>query len=656
MMKKIKGLAKKKSVIGFFAVAVVAGTVYETQFNQAEAETRYILTTATRGTLVNTISASGQVSGLNQVEVKPKVSGDVVRILVETGEEVTEGTPILEIDRRSALKTVRDASRSVEDSKLSYDSALLSYQKAKQPADAVSIIQAENSLNQAKRDLEDLKDGTDDIEIKQAENSLSIQLQNTKMSADGVTPQVVRDAYDEAVPVVKSVSQTLDQAVRDADTILGIDTTNLNDTYESLLSILDTSRLFTAKADYRVARNSVDALKKVADGLKVSDESTTNIDAALVAAQDSLKVVEPLMQDMQDVLANTISSASFSQSSLDSLRNTIQSDRNNVSTKLTSITNQNQTIEQARTTYQTALLNVDKAKNDLDKLKEGATANALATAEERVRAAQASYDELKLGLDPIDEAVQQNTLAQRRSSLVAAQNKLSDAQETLDDYTVKAPFDGIIADISTQRADSVSPSAGVATILTKAKIATLSLNEVDAAKIEVGQKATLTFDAVSNLTIAGSVSEIDSIGTVSQGVVSYEVKVAFLTEDDRVKPGMSVNAVIVTNIKTDVLLLPNSAVKTDASGLSTVTLLPGASKTDVSNAQGVISNATPQIKNVEVGSSNDESTEIVSGVEENEIVVSRTVTQTAAASAAKQTTSSSALRIPGMGAMGGGPR
>jgi len=655
MMKKIKGIAKKKSVLGFFAVALVAGTVYETQFNQAEAETRYILTSVTRGTLINTISASGQVSGLNQVEVKPKVSGDVVKILVEPGEEVTEGTPILEIDRSSALKTVRDASRAIADSQLSYDSALLSYKKAMQPADAVSVIQAENTLNQAKRDLAELQDGTDDISIKQAENSLNIQLQNIKISSDGITPQVVRDSYDEAVPVVKGISQTLEQAVRDSDTILGIDTTNLNDAYESMLSVLDSSRLSVAKADYRVAKNSVDALKKVVDGLKVSDESTLNIDAALQAAQDSLEVVEPLMQDMQDVLANTISSASFSQSSLDSLRNTIQSDRNSVSSKLTSITNQKQSLEQARTTYQTSLLNVDKAQNDLDKLKEGATANALASAEERVKSAQASYDKLIAPMDPIDEAVQQNTLAQRKSSLVAAQNKLSDAQETLDDYTVRAPFDGVIAKVSAQRADSASPSTAVATILTKAKIATLALNEVDAAKVAVGQKATLTFDAVTDLTIAGTVSEIDSIGTVTQGVVNYNVKIAFLTEDDRVKPGMSVTAVIVTKIKTDVLLLPNSAIQSSANGASTVKTLPNAKQSDLNNAQGITSDTEPETKQIEIGLSNDESTEVISGLAESDIVVSRTVAQTAAATTQSNAAAGgSALRIPGMGGGFGG--
>ena len=60
--------------------------------------------------------------------------------------------------------------------------------------------------------------------------------------------------------------------------------------------------------------------------------------------------------------------------------------------------------------------------------------------------------------------------------------------------------------------------------------------------IKVGDKATLTFDAVTDLSISGQVAEIDTVGTVSQGVVSYALKIAFDTQDTRVKPGMTVSA------------------------------------------------------------------------------------------------------------------
>ena len=100
-------------------------------------------------------------------------------------------------------------------------------------------------------------------------------------------------------------------------------------------------------------------------------------------------------------------------------------------------------------------------------------------------------------------------------------------------------------------------------LITKQKIAEISLNEVDAAKVKVGQKVTLTFDAIDGLSITGEVSEIDALGTVSQGVVTYGVKIAFDTQDERVKSGMSVSAAIITDVKQNVLLVPNAAVKSN---------------------------------------------------------------------------------------------
>ena len=71
------------------------------------------------------------------------------------------------------------------------------------------------------------------------------------------------------------------------------------------------------------------------------------------------------------------------------------------------------------------------------------------------------------------------------------------------------------------------------------QVAEVTLNEVDAAKVTVGQAATLTFDAISGLSLAGKVVEIDPVGTVSQGVVNYNVQVSFNDTTNQVKPGMS---------------------------------------------------------------------------------------------------------------------
>ena len=114
--------------------------------------------------------------------------------------------------------------------------------------------------------------------------------------------------------------------------------------------------------------------------------------------------------------------------------------------------------------------------------------------------------------------------------------------------------------------EDASSGITMGTIITAQELATIVLNEVDVAKVKLGEKATLTFDAIPDLTIAGQVSEIDSVGTVSQGVVNYNVKISFATQDDRVKSGMSVDATIITDIAQNVVVVPNGAIKTANNG------------------------------------------------------------------------------------------
>ena len=176
----------------------------------------------------------------------------------------------------------------------------------------------------------------------------------------------------------------------------------------------------------------------------------------------------------------------------------------------------------------------------------------------------------------------------------------------------------------------------------------MTLNEVDVAKINVGQKATLSFDAISDLSIAGTVSEIDAVGTVSQGVVTYAVKISFDTQDDRVKNGMSVSASIITNIKQDVLSVPNGAIKTK-NGTSYVEIFDTPLQTPIAGAVGSPSVVAPKQQIVTTGLASDSITEIVSGLKEGDQVVSRTITGTTSTTSAKKSTSTKSL----LG--GGGP-
>ncbi len=136
------------------------------------------------------------------------------------------------------------------------------------------------------------------------------------------------------------------------------------------------------------------------------------------------------------------------------------------------------------------------------------------------------------------------------------------------------------------------------------------------------------------------------MGAVSQGVVTYNVKIAFDTQDDRVKPGMSVSASIITEAKPNVLLVPNSAIKSQG-GISYVEIVEGDDRNTAlaDNANGVILKNAPRRQNIEIGAANDEFTEIISGLNEGDVVVTRTIQPN---STQMQTGISGGLRLPGV--------
>jgi multidrug efflux pump subunit AcrA (membrane-fusion protein) len=171
----------------------------------------------------------------------------------------------------------------------------------------------------------------------------------------------------------------------------------------------------------------------------------------------------------------------------------------------------------------------------------------------------------------------------------------------------------------------VTSGATLGSIITKEEIADISLNEIDITKIAVGQKATLTFDAIAGLTVDGTIAEIDTLSTTSSGVVTYTVKVAFDNTDPRIKPGMTVSADVLLQQKDNVIAVPNDAIKT-VRGKSMVTIQDLASG----------ATATKQVE-VTTGISNDSQTEILSGLNEGDVVI---ITRKISAAGATATTPS----------------
>ncbi len=263
-------------------------------------------------------------------------------------------------------------------------------------------------------------------------------------------------------------------------------------------------------------------------------------------------------------------------------------------------------------------------------------------AEISLRAAQIKMAEIEKQYDTKTE----DDRWMRQAQEIAVQqslNNLNDAKEKLEDYYIKAPFDGIVTDLSVEAGDSISQSDILASVITDELVARITLNEVDAAQVQVGDKANLTFDALSDVSAEGKVSKVDTIGEVESGVVSYEIEISFDSPSEYLKPGMSVNTEIEIEKKTDILVISSSAIKTDEGGNSYVLVSSGMQNNADQSAQ-------PQLKRqeIETGISNDTQTEVTSGLSEGDIIL---LTSSSSSSSNTSTQNSSG----GLLNFGGGP-
>ncbi len=205
------------------------------------------------------------------------------------------------------------------------------------------------------------------------------------------------------------------------------------------------------------------------------------------------------------------------------------------------------------------------------------------------------------------------SIKQKEVDLEQAKKKLNDLKEDLNDYYIIAPLSGILSKLNIKKGDLIASNQIIGTIITNQKIANISLNEIDVAQVKGGQTAILTFDAFPDLKVKGKIIEISTVGKEEQGVISYDVKISFENDNKEIKPGMSVNAEIIVDRKENVLLLPNSAIKSDGMG----------------KYVEVIKNHEIKKRYIKTGISNDEFTEILEGLNEGEVIIIRTLNQTA---------------------------
>ena len=154
------------------------------------------------------------------------------------------------------------------------------------------------------------------------------------------------------------------------------------------------------------------------------------------------------------------------------------------------------------------------------------------------------------------------------------QNKAAklDAKINLDYCTVLAPCDGIIlkkwSDVGTIVTSGRTVVTGTGTGVSIVDMADISkvdalvnVDETDVAQVAMNQKVDVTLDAYPDELFEGKVVEVAPESTVVSNVTTIPVTVEIDMPDLRLKSGEDVTCEFITGRKTDVLMVPNEAVK-----------------------------------------------------------------------------------------------
>jgi HlyD family secretion protein len=556
-MKNIYKKIFKNKFYLFIFIIVILGLgwwVYGKFFN-VSAKTKYVLTEVQKGTLDVSVSGTGFVLAKNQVDVKSKVSGDVVVVPVKEGDKVSAGTLILKLDTRDPEKNVRDAEINLENAKLTLEKLKKQYEQAlradtlnKNYEDGMTILSnLYNDYPMILNNLEDILFGED----------LSSTGENNIEYYSSYSPQF---------------SQVPEQTTKIYNEI--------KNSYQSFFDDYNIAQRGSGDDREKAILESYKLVVKTADLIKISRDTVLNLENNLI------------------------------------LDNAIHKKKAIIDSHLSSLTSYGNTINN----YLTNLLGIV---NNINSYKDSIS----------------NY--------PLDIKNQELVVRQR-------ENALADAKDKLSDYYIRAPFSGIVTNILFKVGDTISPGT-VATVITEDKIAQISLNEIDAAQVKVGQQAVLTFDALPDLKINGKVYEISTVGTESQGVVSYDVKINFSDGSGDIKPGMSVTANIITKSKDNVLLIPNAAIKTFAGNKYVDKPVENINLDKVrSSMRGGITLSTTTRQMIKTGLSNDQFSEVTEGLNEGDIIILRTINaqQSNLTNQNKQTgsgQSSAVFRFPGAG-------
>ncbi|MDD3896471.1 MAG: HlyD family efflux transporter periplasmic adaptor subunit [Candidatus Peribacteraceae bacterium] len=587
------------------------------------------IVTVGRRDITLSIKALGSVTLANEQQLRFNVQGKVEKVHVKTGDTVKRDDLIAELDKTDPNADIRQAQLSVND-------AYLKLQDLQASRDE-TLLTAENSVRDLQRQLEE---ANGDLPSQQMEaEDLIAQAETTVKEKEAAYEKAQHDLAASIESSIASADGILDSviAILSGDSV--VRGAVRYKAFEIAFYFTDYDLKNKTEFAYYDASNTYDALREEYGSLQDVDD-TKQLESALEDAITMAQKIIDLTNISYDFLRTAVPSTQYTDADINEWKTTINTKRTAALSLLNTLRDQQAMLTQPGKSA--AFQDLEDAKNNLEVLR-SQQENGTTTADSAQRTIENLNDKLSAGQANLKQTTTSVNIqiSQQSNALAQKQVALEKARRALENYELRAPFDGIVRRVDFQVGDNLLADASETKYVVLENpeyfIVTVQLDQVDVVNVKEGQKAFITFDAVPNVAFEGTINLIDTTPVQTSGVVSYEVEIMLApSEQYTILSGMTATVEIQTASAVNALAVPALALRTQGN------------RTFVTREDGA---SIP----VETGITNGSYTEILSGIEEGTRIQSISVSLNAAETSGEESTNRGGGIMMPMGGMGGGP-
>ncbi len=588
-------------------VAAAVGGFFAYQFwfaDDGSDDEAFSTHTVTTATIRFSITTSGVAQAVQEAVCSFGIAGRVSSVEVELGDEVKEGQQLASLESDTLENQLATAEANLLSARIRLQQIQEGASVAEKAAAEQAVVSAQVAFDTASDDLDDLLDGPSDAELAAAEERarsaesalLAAQdslrkLQEGASEADLAAAEASVALAEANLTSAKSLRTSANASEQSAEAALQSAARTYCDTDDHIDDICDDF------ADIPLSNRQVSRLN---DSISLEEDDDEDPDAALVAATGALIQANSTYRSALAAKADAEAAVGAAETALASAQEALDE------VKAGADPEELATAEAAVTAAEQAL---EAAQLQLDELREGPTESAIAAAQGAVDSAEATLEAAIAARDDLLAGADQEDIDLQGQQVQIAELAVEQARQNLEDATLTAPFDGTVAAIAISVGDLVTSVIPAITLLTPDALEVeLTLGETDLPTIRVGQKGVIIFDAIPEKAYSLTVTEIGLAPITQQGVVTYLATAELAgfdpNADVRPAPGMSGSAVIVTQEKTNVLAVPNRAIRRRGQNQTVEVVLGGKL----------------EIRVVQTGISDTENTEILSGLEVGDLV------------------------------------